>query len=186
MNLMQQKRMKKSDYQNLFDSFYTPLLNFAIAHISQKDVAEDIVQEIFIHMYCNNITCENELVLRNYLYRSVLNRCRNYIRDQRIHDEYNKTLYQEDEINNTVLNSIISEEVYRQLSSAVEHLPPQCRKIYEMFQDGLKPSEIAEQLGLAVETIKKQRKIAKKILQDELGKYIVLLVLLKHIELFQQ
>lgn len=177
--------MKKDNYQNLFDIFYKPLVNFACTHISQKDVAEDIVQELFIHMYCNNITCENEIVLKTYLYRSVLNRCRNYIRDQRIHNECNKTFYQE-EINNTVLNSIISEEVYRQLSCAVEHLPPQCRKIYEMFQDGLKPSEIAEQLGLAVETIKKQRKIAKKILQDKLGKYIVLIVLLKHIELFQQ
>ena len=86
--------------------------------------------------------------------------------------------------NNEVLNSIIHEEVYRQLSSALDHLPPQCRKIYEMYQDGMTPSEIAEKLGLAVETIKKQRKIAKKILQDQLGKYIVLLVLLKHQELF--
>ena len=177
--------MRETYYQELFDTFYKPLRNFAVSKISQRDVAEDIVQEVFIYMWDKNIICENELVLRTYLYRSVLNRCKNYLRNQQIHNKHGKILWQEsDKFNNEVLNSIIHEEVYRQLSSALDHLPPQCRKIYEMCQDGMTPSEIAEKLGLAVETIKKQRKIAKKILRDQLGKYIVLLVLLKHQELF--
>ena len=104
--------MRETYYQELFDTFYKPLINFAVSNISQRDVAEDIVQEVFIYMWDKNIICENELVLRTYLYRSVLNRCKNYLRNQQIHNKHGKILWQEsDKFNNEVLNSIIHEEI---------------------------------------------------------------------------
>ena len=95
--------MRETYYQELFDTFYKPLINFAVSNISQRDVAEDIVQEVFIYMWDKNIICENELVLRTYLYRSVLNRCKNYLRNQQIHNKHGKILWQEsDKFNNEV------------------------------------------------------------------------------------
>ena len=69
----------------------------------------------------------------------------------------------------TVINNLIQEEVYRQLLASIDHLPPQCRKICLLTLEGKKPSEIAKQLDLAVDTVKKQKQIALKRLQDELG-----------------
>ena len=75
-----------------------------------------------------------------------------------------------EEADYSYMNDIIREEVYRKLAIAVDHLPPQCRRIYDMVQKGMTSVEIAEEMGLSVETVKRQRKIARKMLQDELGK----------------
>ncbi len=172
-------KMNENYHNTIFTTYYKSLVNFACYHVLQQDIAEDIVQEVLIYMWKNNVICDNELALRTYLYRSVLNRCRNYIRDSKTRKNHDKIICEEiDTTDNSILNSIISEEVYRQLLSALEYLPPQCRKIYEMLQDGMKPSEIAVKLNLAVETVKKQRKIAKKILQDKLGNTMILLTIL--------
>lgn len=171
---------KEENYKNIFENFYKPLVNFASAHTSDAGVAEDLVQEIFVYIWSKELEFENLLALKTYLYRSVLNRCRNHLRDVRLRHQHEKKMLEDlDEQDNSLMNGIIREEVYRQLTAALECLPPQCRKIYDMAQDGMKSSEIAEELGLAVETIKRQRKIARRILQDKLGKYTVLFVLMK-------
>lgn len=171
---------QEKNYKALFEDFYKPLVNFAAVHTSNPDAAEDIVQEVFVYIWGKELEFENLLALKTYLYRSVLNRCRNYIRDVKLRQKHESNIieFQQDN-SNSLMNEIIREEVYRQLTAAMDALPPQCRRIYEMAQDGMKSSEIAAELGLAVETIKKQRKIARSILQEKLGKYTVLLVLLK-------
>lgn len=173
---------KEENYRDLFEHFYKPLVNFAATHTMNPEVAEDLVQDVFVYIWTKELEFENLLALKTYLYRSVLNRCRNNRRNIRIRQQHEQKIMQEqEETDNSLMNGIIREEVYRQLTAAMEALPPQCRKIYEMAQDGKKSSEIAEELGLAVETIKRQRKIARKILQEQLGKYIILLVLFKFI-----
>ena len=47
-----------------------------------------------------------------------------------------------------------------------------------MTLDGKKPSEIAQELDLAVDTVKKQKTIALKRLQDELGNLSSIAVIL--------
>lgn len=171
---------KEKNYKSIFENFYRPLVNFAVVHTSDTGVAEDLVQEIFVYIWSKELEFKNLLALKTYLYRSVLNRCRNHLRDIRLRQKYERELQSiPDEQDNSLMNGIIREEVYRQLTAALDYLPPQCRKIYEMAQDGMKSSEIAEVLGLAVETVKRQRKIARKILQEKLGKYTILLVLMK-------
>ena len=41
-----------------------------------------------------------------------------------------------------------------------------------MSRDGMKSSQIAEEMGLAVETVKSQKNIAKKLLKEKPGKFI--------------
>lgn len=171
---------KEENYKAIFENFYRPLVHFAAAHTSENGVAEDIVQEVFVYIWSKELEFENFLALKTYLYRAVLNRCRNQQRNSRLRQIHEQRILEEqEESDNSLMNGIIREEVYRQLTAALDCLPPQCRRIYEMAQDGMKSSEIAEELGLAVETIKRQRKIARKILQDKLGKYTILLVLIK-------
>lgn len=171
---------KEKNYKALFESFYKPLVHFATAHSSDRDAAEDLVQELFVYIWSKELEFENLIALKTYLYRSVLNRCRNHIRDTKLRQTHEKLIFDSlDEEDNSLLNGIIREEVYRQLTTAMDALPPQCRKICEMAQNGMKSSEIATELGLAEETIKRQRKIARKILQDKLGKHIFLLVFFK-------
>lgn len=171
---------QEDNYKVIFENFYRPLVNFATSRISDSEIAEDIVQEVFVYIWSKKLEFNSLLALKTYLYRSTLNRCRNYIRNQKLRQDYiQQMLETRPEHENSLMNEIIREEVYRQLTAAMDALPPQCHKIYEMAQEGLTSTEIARQLGLAVETVKRQRKIARKILQDKLRKYIFLLLFFK-------
>lgn len=112
-----------------------------------------------------------ELIIRTYLYRSVRNKCFTYLRNLKIQQHHEREItnnWQEQE-EPIVLNNLIQEEVYRQLLASIDELPPQCKKICTLTLEGKKPSEIAVELGLAVDTVKKQKQIALKRLQDKLG-----------------
>ena len=167
---------EESRYKILFNEFYPALVQFAFSFINNEDAAKDIVQEIFIRIWEKRIKFENELLLRKYLYLSTQNKCFTYLRDRKVQHYHKQQIidnYQEQEEPN-IINSLIKEEVYRQLLSSIEQLPPQCKKISLLTLDGKKPSEIAKELELNVETVKKQKKIALKRLQDKFRILILL------------
>ena len=167
---------EESRYKILFNEFYPALVQFAFLFINNEDAAKDIVQEIFIRIWEKRIKFENELLLRKYLYLSTQNKCFTYLRDRKVQHYHKQQIidnYQEQEEPN-IINSLIKEEVYRQLLSSIEQLPPQCKKICLLTLDGKKPSEIAKELELNVETVKKQKKIALKRLQDKFRILILL------------
>ena len=167
---------EESRYKILFNEFYPALVQFAFSFTNNEDAAKDIVQEIFIRIWEKRIKFENELLLRKYLYLSTQNKCFTYLRDRKVQHYHKQQIidnYQEQEEPN-IINSLIKEEVYRQLLSSIEQLPPQCKKICLLTLDGKKPSEIAKELELNVETVKKQKKIALKRLQDKFRILILL------------
>ena len=121
---------EESRYKILFNEFYPALVQFAFSFINNEDAAKDIVQEIFIRIWEKRIKFENELLLRKYLYLSTQNKCFTYLRDRKVQHYHKQQIidnYQEQEEPN-IINSLIKEEVYRQLLSSIEQLPPQCKK----------------------------------------------------------
>lgn len=169
---------EEKNFRKLFESYYAPLNMFAVSFIDSRDEAEDIVQEVFVNLWEKELDFENETAFKTYLYRSVRNRCMNHLRDNKVKEDNIIHLKPEDDFEPSIMNKIIKQEVYRQLSDAVDELPQQCRKIYQMSRDGMKPADIAVELDLAVETVKSQKKRAKKLLRERLGKLTYLLLVL--------
>lgn len=166
---------EERNFRKLFESYYAPLNVFAVSFVADKDEAEDIVQEVFVTIWEKELTFDNETAFKTYLYRSVRNRCMNHIRNTKLKEDNMVNIKPDIDFEPSVINRIIKEEVYRQLRGAVEELPPKCKIIYKMSRNGIKPSQIAEEMGIAVETVKSQKKIAKKLLREKLGKLTYLL-----------
>ena len=73
------------------------------------------------------------------------------------------------------LDDSAEHELWCRVVEAVDELPERCREICRMTLAGKKPSQIAEELGLSVETVKKQKKIAIQKLKDRFGIWVLLL-----------
>lgn len=175
---------KEQEYKNLFEEFYIPLVIFAGQFTRNREAAEDIVEEVFVHLWEKQLKFEHELALRTYLYRSVQNGCMNYLRHLRVRDKHFAVFSQHtSDAEPQFFQQMIQEEVYRQLFSVIDRLPGQCKKICQLSLEGKKPSEIALLLGLAVETVKKQKKIALKRIQDHLGRFSIF-TLIAHLLFF--
>ena len=166
-----QSTYKESQYKILFKEYYYSLVQFATHIIHDDETAKDFVQDLFVLLWEKELKFENELTFRTYLYRSIQHKCINHIRKLKIQLKHEKNLSEkiEQEENPSILHNLIKEEVYRQLFTSIDHLPPQCKKICLMTLDGKKPAEIAQELNLAVDTVKKQKNIALQKLQNELG-----------------
>jgi len=75
------ERLRRNDrkaYSELFDGYFDKLFTFALNMVFREDVANDIVQEVFIAIYEKSVLKNYQGSLKAYLYTSVRNRCYNY------------------------------------------------------------------------------------------------------------
>ena len=102
----------------------------------------------------------------------------NYIRSTRSKDRYIASLAYEEQAENFE-ESIILTEIHRELAAAVEKLPEECRKVFQLcYFQGLDNESAAQELGLSVNTVKAQKARGKKILRENLKDILSLLMLL--------
>ncbi len=170
--------IKASDekaFEILFRLYYEPLVSFCIKYIQDKDLAKGLIQEIFVNIW------ENRKNLRPqppspYLYRAAKNRCLNYIRHQNVKYEYHKEFEHEESFEETIINETSDKLV--QIYDSIDKLPPQCKRIFIMSRmHGLKHKEIAEELGIAVKTVKNQIGKALNHLKNDLSRLDIVLII---------
>ena len=109
------KYLRKNDrkaYSILFDKYFERLFTFAVRVVFREDVANDIVQEIFISLYEKSEILNYDLSLKSYLFNSVRNRCFNYLRDRKVEDR-RMNLYAEACLWSDNVDWIEEEEVLR-------------------------------------------------------------------------
>jgi RNA polymerase sigma-70 factor (ECF subfamily) len=72
----------------MFELYAKPLVNYANSFLNDFNLSEDIVQEVFLRLWeiRKEINIYNSL--REYLFRSVRNKCINKRRNQKIEEKY--------------------------------------------------------------------------------------------------
>jgi len=168
-------------FRSLFDRWYTPLCHHAHSFLGDWQVSEDIVQELFITLWIKRDKLEVTVSERSYLYRSVRNRCLNYLRDEKRHPEGRMG---EDNQNRLIGDSEpdpameedhdeIMKKLHGLVLEAIRELPERCRVIFNLSRHSdLTNREIAQKLGLSEKTIENQITIALKKLRSRLGPHL--------------
>jgi RNA polymerase sigma-70 factor (ECF subfamily) len=68
------------------------------------------------------------------------------------------------------LPEVFREELEERIRAAIDGLPEQCRKVFVLSRyDELRYAEIAEKLGISVNTVENQISKALRILREALG-----------------
>lgn len=156
-------------FRTLFDRYFTSLSVYANKILSDTEASIDIVQSLFVSIYENRTTLNVQNV-RSFLYQSVHNRCLNEIKHRNIQNQYaSNAIFVVSEASNDVEETIQLSETEALIANAMQQLPPQCRKVFEMSRiDGLTNDEIATQLNLSKRTVETQISKALKILREKL------------------
>ena len=162
----------------IFKEYYGSLCYFASRFLKDEEVIEDLVQDVFITLLEKKMLFQSEVHLKNFLYLSIRNSCLNYIRSTRSKDRYIASLAYEEQADNFE-ESIILTEIHRELAAAVEKLPEECRKVFQLcYFRGVDNESAAQELGLSVNTVKAQKARGNKILKENLKDIFPLLMLL--------
>ncbi|MFY9152956.1 MAG: RNA polymerase sigma-70 factor [Prolixibacteraceae bacterium] len=168
-------------FELLFRRYYVRLVGFANKFISNTPESEEIVQEVFLNIWKKKDQLQLNSEIRPYLFKSVQNLCFNFIEHQKVVDNYYSVIelvYKNQAEDFNTYESVLLGEFQAKAESAIESLPEQCRRIFRMSrQEGLKYTEIAEQLGISVKTVETQMSRALSKLKTELKDYLTLILI---------
>jgi RNA polymerase sigma-70 factor len=167
-------------FRELFRMFYRYLVLYAMRYVRQQEVAEDVVQEVFVAVWESDKEYNSYHGFRAFLYDAVKNKCLNYLKHQEVERRHTAIMMQEQEEDDEDYR-LMREEMYRELHRAVALLPDRCRAVFELHLQGKKNEEIASTLRLSVETVKTQKKKAMHFLRERLGELYHILVVLNMI-----
>jgi RNA polymerase sigma factor, sigma-70 family len=127
-----------------------------------------VVQEFFISMLGQKKNFENVTALKVYLYHSVKNRCMNYIQHEQVKGRYEAFVLREFDDVDLFWDRVLEEDIYARVLEVVQELPRQYRNVMMLSLDGYKISEVAEKMGISLETAKEYKKEGKKRLSIRL------------------
>lgn len=188
MNYLEKELLEKIRNNNtkafdvVFNNYYIALCTFANDLLKRADLAEEVVQDVFIKFWNNRSVININTSLKAYLYKMVQNHCINYIRDNNT-SKIRKEISIDDAVqqveilklsdSDLVFDKLWTSEVEIELSKAIDSLPDQCREIFCMARyDAFSYSEIAQKLNISVSTVKTQMSRAVEKLEVVVKKYI--------------
>lgn len=172
------KKMQQGDWMSfnlIFEEYADKLYAYAYAFVKDKFVAEDIVQDAFIYLWTKKEKIEIKESIYPYLFQSVRNACLNYKVRQKIEAKYIEYAQAEHEAFDNDEESL--EELHKLAMEFISKLPEKCREIFILgYVDGLSYTEIAEKLGLSINTVKTQLSRARsKLLSLSNGAKLLML-----------
>ncbi len=162
----------ESVFQALFVDYYPSLISFAVKYVNHEEVAEDIVQDVFVKVWETREKLRDVDNLSAYLYQMVRFKCFNHLRAEKIRQDATRSFTEEMDV--VEMNEYIREETFRIVMHVVDELPTGSRNVFSRAIQGYSAKEIADELGITIETVKKQKQNARRVLKEKLGNLFTL------------
>lgn len=172
-------------YKYIYDHHYVLLCKIAYEFLKDDFLAESIVDDIIFHLWEKRDTIEITTSLRSYLVQAVRNRCINYLNLEREKREVRfSVIDQQGEWINSVFPSddyplarLLENELEQEIRNAIDRLPEECKVVFKKSRfEEKRYEQIAEELGISVNTVKYHIKNAISRLNADLSKYLLLLI----------
>jgi RNA polymerase sigma-70 factor (ECF subfamily) len=153
-------------FAELVEKHKSMVYSIAYHCLHERGVAEELAQDVFLQLYqnINKIQSPNHLVF--WLRRTTSHRAIDYIRRQ----QGKKSVSLEDLPEISVAAKPGDPLLTRLLRQLVASLPEKARAIVTLrYQEDLQPSEIAEMMGMPVNTVKSQLQRTLDLLGDKIS-----------------
>ena len=160
------------DFDFFFNSYYKAVYFLACKFLKDEDKVEDIVMESFVKVWERREKFEIEVKAKAYLYKCVYHGCLMEIRRKTTDDGRRKEMEVKVKVDveEGYIENMIRAETLRQVYEAMDQLPVECRKVFvKLFVEGKSVADAANELKVAVSTVKNQKARGVKLLRMKLG-----------------
>ncbi|WP_324372164.1 RNA polymerase sigma-70 factor [Pedobacter sp.] len=166
-------------FEHLFKAHYKELHAYAGVMLRDADMAEEIVQGMFLKFWEKRELLNIQTSIKAYLYKCVYNDSMNYLKHEKVKTKYHDfAAYTMNNEHEPASSRVELTELEIKLQKALNELPEACRTIFQMSRfEELKYREIAEQLGLSIKTVENQMGKALKILRLKLADFVAFMAL---------
>jgi RNA polymerase sigma-70 factor, ECF subfamily len=170
-------------FEVLYRQYYVYLCLIAEHIVRNHSDAEEIVSDVFMKLWTIREKMDTITSIKAYLIKAVHNTSINYIEklksENRLTDGLSKSDYELLAWNSDYpLGQLYTNEIIEILDQGINTLPERCRQIFLLSRnEDMKYCDIASKLGISVNSVKTQMKIALSRLRAILQDYLIILLL---------
>jgi RNA polymerase sigma-70 factor (family 1) len=167
-----------ASFDDLFRANYPALVRFAYRLVGSRDAAEEIVQEMFLHLWRRRDEMDPTSVARAYLFTATRYGAVSWMRRTRIE----RTASERDDLGaGTTFGSaspgaadaLEAADLETAIEAAIAALPERCRLVFTLHRrEHMSYAAIAAALGLSVKTVEAQMARAFRHLRTRLAPYL--------------
>jgi RNA polymerase sigma-70 factor (ECF subfamily) len=165
-------------FESLFKKWYAVLCPFVFRVVKDKEIAQDLVQDVFVKLWEKREQIEINTSVKSYLFRACMNAALNH---ESARKRYNVT--NDEAISLSISDdaatddSIQLSELEKRINKAIDTLPPACKNVFILSRfEELSYKEISETLQISIKTVENQMGKALKILRVQLNDYLMLIL----------
>lgn len=149
---------------------YAKLCSFANKFLSDTDASRDIVHDIFVKLWADQIFVKSGAALESFLYTSVKNACLNYLRNLNTHnckEETVKAFYMDLNSDSLYEHTILEKDTFKKVHDYIQELPAKSKKVMDLHLEGLTNDEIKDYLGVSMSTVKTLKRISYSKIREK-------------------
>lgn len=171
----------ENSFRTIYDHYRARIFAYAVRLMDTEDAAEEVMQEVFIKVWLNRRELAELEQFGTWLYRVA----RNTMFDAFRKSERRKTIIAKVGSSSTSISQIdadtwlLDKENQVWLKDALQQLTPSQKKVFQLSrQQGLKAEEIARELNISVNTVKKHLVDSLQSLRHYLQKHKQILTII--------
>jgi len=162
-------------FNEIYRRYSAGLYLHALKMLRDRDEAQDVIQEVFTRLWSKGETLVLSTSLSSYLYTAVRNKILDIFSHDKLVARHQQSLQAFIDKGEFITDNLIRE---KELASIIEReiadLPPKMREVFELSRKGhLSYAEIAEDLDIAENTVRKQISKAIARLKPRLADFLI-------------
>ena len=167
-------------YQELYNRYWDVLLDTAFKRKSSIELAEEIVQDIFVNLFIRRESLTIKSSFEGYLKNALKYKVFDVFRSQTTHDKYiNEVLKNVNNRSITPEEALQVKELKEKIDRATQKMPEKCREVFILSRvENLSNKLIAERMGISVSTVEKHISKAMNIIKADFREYHLEVILL--------
>ncbi len=175
---MIENSLDSDSFERLFKSYFKDLVGFVCSYVDDDEVAKDIVHDVFLVIWKNKKKLDTSYSLKSYLFTLSKNYALNYLKHLRV------VAVNEREVIEVLRDAGDEFDNYDQrmarLDNKLAELPDKQREVLlKCFVNGQKYKDVADEMGISVNSVKTHISRGLKFLRDELKEEVIMLFLVE-------
>lgn len=161
----------ESALTELYNKFWQSLFVSTYNVLKDRELCEDIIQDIFMNIWHNREKLEINISLKGYMYACARYQVFNQFKKNKdkIHVELFDDLDKRFQ-HTTPETQMMHKELVQQLNSIIETLPLKCQAVYRLSrEEQLSHKEIAERLNISIKTVENHITKALQVIRLSMG-----------------